>query len=83
MFNISDYFKKFKKIEGEGLVEKDVILSTLSEFCGTGTVQFKVQKDILYITGSPVMKSAIFTKKARILESIKKKLPASRIVDIR
>jgi hypothetical protein len=83
VFNISDYFKKFTKLEGESVVEGDAILLALNESCGTGTVKFQIQKDILYIKGSPVLKSAVFTKKAAILASIKKKLPQSRIVDIR
>jgi hypothetical protein len=83
VFNISDYFKKFTKIEKEGLVESDAILSALNESCGTGTVRFEIKKDILYIKGSPVLKSALYTKKSQILASIKKKLPQSRIVDIR
>ncbi len=83
MFNVADYFKKFKKIEDGALVEKDAILSAIAESCGTGTVRFEVKKDILYIKGSPMLKSAVYTKKATILASIKKNLPQTRIVDIR
>jgi hypothetical protein len=83
VFNVADYFKKFKKIEEGAFVEKDAILAALNESCGTGTVRFEVKKNVLYIKGSPMLKSAVYTKKAAILESIKRKLPQTMIADIR
>ena len=83
MFNVADYFKKFTKLEGESLEQKDVILSALYEHCKIDGARFKLEKGILYIEGSPMMKSAIFTKKLAIIESLKKSTPQSRITDIR
>ncbi len=83
MFNVADYFKKFKKIEGETLVENDAILAALAETCGTGTVRYDIRKNVIYLKGSPLVKSMVFTRKARILALIKEKLPSTRIEDIR
>lgn len=83
MFNISDYFKKFAKIEGDSLLEKDIVLSVLHEVCGTGTVKCEIKKGVLYVTGSPMVKSLLFTKKARIIELLKEKLPRARVSDVR
>lgn len=83
MFNISSYFKKFVKIEGDSVFERDVILSVFNTFCGTQTVGFEIRKNIIYIKGSSVLKSILFTKKIEILKTIQKKLPQSNIVDIR
>jgi len=83
VFNISDYFKKFKKIEGDTLVEKDIVLSILHDVCGVRTIQFEIEKGILYIKGSPMLKSVLYTKKTHILRLLKEKLPHKRISDIR
>ncbi|HEY0907735.1 MAG TPA: hypothetical protein VGE35_00090 [Candidatus Paceibacterota bacterium] len=83
MFNISDYFKKFAKIEGDTMAENDAILAALAETCGTGTVRYDIRKNIIYLKGSPLVKSMVFTRKARILALIKEKLPTTKIVDIR
>jgi Asp/Glu/hydantoin racemase len=83
MFNISDYFKKFSKIEGDSLVEKDAIRIAIYNNCGIDKVQFEVRKDILYIKGPPMLKSMIYTKKASIVAAIRESLPKTRITDIR
>ncbi len=83
MFNISDYFQKFKKIEHESLGERDIILSVLHEACGTNTVSFSIEKGVLYIKGSPALKMAIFPKKQKVIAILAQKLPQKNIVDIR
>lgn len=83
MFNIADYFKKFSKIEGESLYQKDSIRAALYEACNLDKVDFDVKKGILYIKGSPTVKSMVYTKKGAILALIKARMPDSRIFDIR
>lgn len=83
MFNIADYFKKFSKIEGDSQFQSDSIRVALFENCKIDKVDFEVRKGILYIKGSPMMKSLIFTKKTAILTALKEKIPQSRITDIR
>jgi hypothetical protein len=83
MFNISEYLKKFATL-GEGiLVERDSIDSSLREVCGVGGVDFEVKKGVLYVKGSPMLKSAVYTKKEAILASLRSKLPKTNIYDIR
>ena len=83
MFNISDYFKKFSKIEGDSISEKDSIKSAIFEICGLDKVSFEVKKGILYIKGSSMVKSVIYTKKTALLSSLKAKIPQKNIFDIR
>lgn len=83
MFNIADYFKKFSKIEEGSLQQSDSIKAALFETCKIEGIGFEVKKGILYIKGSPMAKSLIFTRKAAILAAIKNRMPESRIFDIR
>lgn len=83
MFNIADYFKKFARIEGDSLFLQDSIKAALYEVCGIEKVSFDVKKGILYIKGSPIVKSLVFTKKAPLIEALKAKNPKARIFDVR
>jgi hypothetical protein len=83
MFNIADYFKKFAKIEGDSLVQKDAVAKALKEICGIESAKFEVKKGILYVSGSSIMKSAIYTRKASILTMLRTELSQSKIIDIR
>lgn len=83
MFNIADYFKKFSQIEGDSLHQKDSIRAALYEACNLDKVDFDVKKGVLYIKGSSMVKSMVYTKKVTILALIKTRMPGSRITDIR
>lgn len=83
MFNVSDYLKKFARIEGDSLLQKDAVNSAIKESCGIDSTPFEIKKNVLYIKGSPVMKSIIYTKKLEILNLITKKDPKTKITDIR
>ncbi len=83
MFNIADYFKKFSQIEEGSILQSDSIKSALKEICNIEGVGFELKKGILYIKGSPMAKSLIFTRKAALIEAIKKKHPQSKIYDVR
>jgi Zn-dependent membrane protease YugP len=83
MFNISDYFKKFSKIEGDSIAQKQGIAQAVKDVCGIDNVKYEVKKGILYIKGSPGVRMALFTKKAKLLEAVRKESPLSNIFDIR
>ena len=83
MFHVADYFKKFAKIEGDTLQQNDAIRAALYEHCGVDKAKFEVKKGILYISGSPMLKSAVYMRKASIISSIQTSLPHARITDIR
>jgi hypothetical protein len=83
MFNIADYFKKFVKIEGDTNLQRNTISYALQKVCNIEKPEFDVKKNILYIKGSPMVKSAVFLKKSFILASVKESMPQSRIMDIR
>jgi hypothetical protein len=83
MFNIADYFKKFARIEGDSLVQKDAVAKALYETCKIEGASFEVKKGILYIKGSAMVKSLVYMKKEAILASLKLSLPQSNIYDVR
>lgn len=82
MFNVADYFKKFAKIEGETLAQSDAIKAALYEHCGIDKAKFEVKKGIIYISGSSMLKSAVYMKKAAILAALRAGSQA-KITDIR
>ena len=83
MFNISDYLKKFARLEGDSRIEREAVTLALKEVCGIQDASFEAKKGILFIKGSGAMKAVIFTKKAAIIQSIKSKYPQSRIFDVK
>ncbi len=83
MFNVADYLKKFSRIEDDSLAQKGAILAALKEICAIDGADFDVRKDILYIKGSPVIKSIVFTKKSELIKAIKDAYQLSKIRDIR
>ncbi|MBI5134561.1 MAG: hypothetical protein HZA81_04255 [Candidatus Taylorbacteria bacterium] len=83
MFNISDYLKKFATLGQSALHERDAILSSLREVCGVEGAEFEVKKGVLYVKGSSMLKSAVYTKKDAVLASLRSKSPGSKVYDIR
>ncbi len=82
MFNISDYFKKFAKIEGDSIAQKEGIARAIKSVSGIDNVKYEAKKGILYIKGSPAMRMALFTKKAQLLEALRKE-SLNAIYDVR
>jgi hypothetical protein len=82
MFNISDFLKKFTKIEGDSKLQQDVIARALAEI-GITHAKIKLQKGILYVTAAPAAKTALYMKKAALIARIEKELPQMKILDIR
>ncbi|MBX4209397.1 hypothetical protein KW799_01760 [Candidatus Parcubacteria bacterium] len=83
MFNIADYLKKFVRIEGDSIFKKESIAAAIREACGTDKIEFEAKKNVLYIKGSPVMRSIAYTKKDAILKALREKDPKSRITEVR
>lgn len=83
MFNISDYLKKFSSLGQNILLERDSLAAAFTETCGIQKPEFEIRKGIAYIKGSPVLKSAVYTKKDAILASLKRKFPSTTVYDIR
>ncbi|HEU0080788.1 MAG TPA: hypothetical protein VFQ72_02060 [Candidatus Paceibacterota bacterium] len=83
MFNISDYFKKFARLEGESLLQKEAIEQALKEVCGIPHAGYSLKKGVLTVKGSPMLKSVVFTKKQQLLAALQASLPQGRITDVR
>lgn len=83
MFNVADYFKKFKRLEGDSLVQKEAIEKALREICNIQHARYSLEKGILTIKGSPVLRSVVFTKKAPLLHALQGALPQAHITEIR
>lgn len=83
MFNVADYLKKFAKFAEDSETVRQVITRAMFEVCGTAGVPFETRKGIIYIQGTPTLKSLMFMNKERLLEKIRAELPKMRILDIR
>jgi len=83
MFNVADYFKKFARLEGESLVQKEAIQKVLGEICGIRHAGYSLRKGILTIKGSATLRSVVFTRKAAVLKALQEALPQARISEIR
>lgn len=83
MFNVADYFKKFARLEGDSLIQKEAIEKALREVCGIQHASYSLKKGILTIKGSPALKSVVFMRKAALLSMLQTALPQSRIAEIR
>ena len=81
MFNISDYLKKFARIEGDSLMQKQSVSGVLKDICGTD-IDFDIKKGVLYIKGSPIVKNVVYTKKAAIMSKMREVCPQLKISDI-
>jgi hypothetical protein len=83
MFNISDYLRKFSKIEQDSSAVRSAVEAVLKELCSIDKVDFDIRKGTIFIKGSPVIRSIIFSKKSAIIASLKARLPNNRLSDIR
>ncbi len=83
MFNISDYFKKFARIEGDSLIQKEAIERALREVCGIQHASYTLRKGVLTVKGSPTLKSMVFMRKAALLGALRASLPQTKVDDIR
>lgn len=75
MHHIDGYFSKLKAAFAGQASKKDAVLSAC-EKVGVKILpeQFEIRNEVLYLKTNPAAKSAIFMKKAAILEQINQKL---------
>lgn len=82
--NIGSLFDKIKKI----ILEKDIILSTISEAVKKETnieidkKDIKINKKIALLTCSPKEKNYIYIKKSEIIKTINKEVGKELIIDL-
>jgi hypothetical protein len=81
MFNISEYLKRFANLESNSRIQTETVQVAFKSIVGVENADFEVKKGIVYLKGSPMVKSATYTKKQLLLNEIKKKLPS--VYDIR
>ena len=75
MFDIAKYLEKFKVISQSRNFLRNTVAESIKEVCGIDIDIKKIEvKDyIARINEKPIIKSEIFIKKAKILESLNKK----------
>lgn len=83
MFNIADFLKKFSHLEKNSQAQKDAIFAVFKDVCGVSSVSYELKKGVLYIQGSPMFKSVVYTKKQALLRSLQANCPQAHIQDIR
>lgn len=83
LFNLSSLLERFKKLK-DPRENKILISNIISEGVGVKIEEkdISIQKNVLYISGSSLLKNRIFLKKAHIIEKIHETIPELKIQDI-
>lgn len=86
MFNVSDYLKKFVRIENDNKQTSDSIRVVFAEVFNPDIatkLNFDFKKGIIHIKGDSNLKSMVFMKKTSLLEKFSKNYPNLKVTDIR
>ncbi|MFM2290413.1 MAG: hypothetical protein RIS29_226 [Bacteroidota bacterium] len=84
MFNIGNFFDKFKNVALKEFVVREKIVNAIKEHTGA-TIDLKdieFLNKIIRIKGSPSLKSQIFIKKTAILDTLRGSMPGMIITDV-
>ena len=83
MFDISKYLEKFSKLSTSRGFLRESVVSSIKEICNFDIEPTKIDEKngIVRISERPIIKSEIFLKKQRILNSLEKKI-GKKVVDI-
>lgn len=85
MFNIGNYLQKFSSLIIDSKALKRSILSVIYDVIGVELKEkdIDLQKSILYIKTTPLIKNEIYLKKDLILKQLKEKSSLVNITEIR
>lgn len=85
MNNLDGFLKKFKLALGARNAETEIVIKELLDCAGIKAAKeaIQIRKNIVYVEGSPAMRSQIFQKKNQILEALRKHEELKNISDIR
>ncbi len=85
MNNILDSLNKFKELLNAPKIKKQKILEIINKESNLNLTEenITIDKRIIYIKGSPILKNNIFMKKKGILESLKGEMKELAPIDIR
>lgn len=80
---LTSFLDKFKKILGESVLQKEIIIASLKKETGRSIEKqdIKISKNIVYINASPLFKNEILMRKEKILKYLKEE--NLNIVDIK
>ncbi len=84
MFNISNFFDKFKNVALKEFVIREKIVNAIKEHTGA-TIDIKdieFLNKVIRIKGSPSLKSQVFIKKTAILDTLRTDMPDMIITDL-
>jgi hypothetical protein len=83
MFDIAKYLEKFTRLSMTRGFLKESVVASVKEICGIDIDKNKIdEKDgIIRINERPIIKSEIFLKKTKIIESLEKKI-GEKVTDI-
>jgi len=83
MFDIGKYLEKFTKLSTSRSFLRESVASSIKEVCGFDIELTKIdeKKGIVRISERPIIKSEIFLKKQKILNSLEKKI-GKKVFDI-
>lgn len=83
--HIKNFLDKFKKIIYLKEETKEIVVKTISEEIShiIENESVKIKGGVVYIQGSPILRSEILIHKKQILVKLEKLLPNSHVLDIK
>ncbi|MDP1625365.1 MAG: hypothetical protein Q8L64_06435 [bacterium] len=82
MFNITDYLKRFSKLEKQSKDSNDAINTALKDVCGINDIKFELRRGVLYIKANSTAQALVFIKKGALLRRLSEN-PDLKIIDVR
>jgi hypothetical protein len=87
MFKISSFFKKFENISPPQRFIKEILMKVVLDTAGVALKDnnISVNRNTVFVTADPIIKSEIFLKKEEILKKVRQELSQYKktISDIR
>ena len=83
--HIINFLDKFKKLVFQKEELKNIVIKIISEEIShqVESESVKIKNGIIYIQGSPILRSEIMMNKKQILDKLKNNLPNNNFLDIK
>jgi len=83
--SIGSFLEKFKKLIYQKEEYKNIVIETISKEIShkVDTSAVKIKNGIIFVTGSPILRSEIMIHKKQILNELKNLLTENNFIDIK
>jgi len=83
--HITKFLEKFKQLIFQKEELKNIVIKTIENevHCKVESSTIKIKNGVVYLKGSPMLRSEIMMHKKQIIETLGKILPESKFLDIK